>query len=182
MLKLRIVEGHLKYRIASVRKDGIRYKGQTYQPRALRPLDQGVSDGGAALAGAAGGAIAFGITGAIAGAMVAGGRRTAFVIETDLGRDLVGTVRSDEYVELHVEVERLKGAGFGPAAALGRPGLGWRLFTGPFYFKRYGLGWLSLALVLTLFTYGLAWLVLPFVAGVIDKRKAAIKPVALCTP
>jgi hypothetical protein len=172
MFVLQVVEGHNKVRLATVRKNGIRYRGTDYQPLSLRRLDQGSADDGSSLAGAAAGTLAFGAAGAIAGSIVGGGGRTAVLIKTAQGPELICTVASRDYAALYVEIKRLTLPGTQVSAESNHSrSIIVPLLLGPLYFLRVGFGWFILAISLTVLTYGLAWPMFSLL-GVFSRHKA----------
>ena len=65
-MQLRIIEGHNKFRVGWVRKQGVTYLGRLHMPASLQTLDQGAGNPGGALAGAVAGGAIFGVAGLIA--------------------------------------------------------------------------------------------------------------------
>lgn len=121
MLALYVIEGHNKIRIATVQKKGIRYRGRFYLPASMDRLDGGATDPAGSLGGAVLGAATFGAAGAIVGSIAGQRGRTAVVIRTTEGAELVCTVPSDEFPGLYVEVQRLialAATGYAPETTL----------------------------------------------------------------
>lgn len=172
MLAIQVIEGSKGVSIATVRKNGIRYRGRLHLPTSMDRLDGGATDPTGSFGGAALGAMTFGAAGAIAGSIAGRRGRTAVSIRTTEGAELVCTVASDEFPALYVEVERLKvlaSSGFTPPL---EPKItAAQVLLGPFYFIRFGVMWFAAAFTLTALTVGVAWLALPFVAARLERRR-----------
>lgn len=180
MLALQVIEGHNKVRIATVRKNGIRYRGRFHLPVSMDRLDGGATDPAGSLGGAALGAMTFGAAGAIVGSIAGRRGRTAVTIKTTEGTEMVCTVASDEFPGFYVEVQRLialAATGYVPES---QPPITFtQLILGPFYFLRFGIAWFMLAIIAVIFTLGLAWPLLPFPAAYLDRRRARVSAAAL---
>lgn len=175
MLALQVIEGHNKVRIATVRKNGIRYRGRFHLPVSMDRLDGGATDPAGSLGGAALGAMTFGAAGAIVGSIAGRRGRTAVTIKTTEGTEMVCTVASDEFPGLYVEVQRLTAlASTGYIPPMPARVTAKQVLLGPFYFLRFGAGWFIGAISITVSTAGLAWLALPAVAAYLDRRRARV--------
>lgn len=173
MLALQVVEGHNKARIATIRMKGIHYGGRLHLPMSMDRIDSGSTDPASALGSAALGAVAFGAAGAIVGSLVGQRGRTAVVIRTTEGAELVCTVASDEFPALYVEIQRLialAATGFVPPPPA-RVKIE-HVLMGPFYFLRFGSGWFLAACGIVILTLGIGWLALPAIAALLDRRQA----------
>ena len=182
MLTLQVIEGHNKVRIATVQKNGIRYRGSLLLPASLDRLDGGATDPTGSLGGAAIGALTFGAAGAIVGSIAGRRGRTAVIIRTTEGVEMVCTVASDEFPGLYVEVQRLialAGTGYVPPVPARITAK--QVFLGPFYFLRFGAAWFIAALSITLLTVGWAWLALPAMAAYLDRRRMRVSASAIPT-
>lgn len=173
MLTLQVIEGHNKIRIATVQKKGIRYRGQFHLPKSMERLDGGATEPAGSLGGAALGALAFGVAGAVVGSIAGQRGRTAVLIKTTAGTDLVCTVASDEFPGLYVELQRLvalASTGYSPPTQAKVTAK--HVLLGPLYFVRFGFGWFVFTLSLTVLTFGLGWLLLPAIAACLDRQRA----------
>lgn len=159
MLTLQVIEGHKKIRFATVQANGIRYQSKLHLPVSVDRLDGGATDPSGSLGGAALGAVTFGAAGAIVGSIAGRRGRTAVLIKTTDGAEMVCTVASHEFPGLYVEVQRLAALaakGYKPPR---EPKVTFEMFLlGPFYLLRFGPGWFILGLFLTVITFGLGWL------------------------
>lgn len=180
MLALQVIEGHNKVRIATVQKKGIRYRGRFHLPVSMDRLDGGSTDPAGSLGGAALGAMTFGAAGAIVGSVAGRRGRTAVIIRTTEGTEIVCTVASDEFPGLYVEIQRLIAlAATGYVPPVPARVTAKQVFLGPFYFVRFGAGWFIAAISITVITAGLAWLALPAVAAYLDRRRARVSTAAM---
>lgn len=173
MLVLQVVEGHRKGGIATIYKNGIRYRGRLHLPVSMDRLDADATDPASSLGGAALGAMTFGAAGAIVGSIAGRRGRAAVTIRTTEGTEMVCTVASDEFPGLYVEVQRLIAlAATGYVPPIPAKVTAKQVLLGPFYFLRFGAGWFIGAFSITVITAGLAWLALPAVAAYLDQQRA----------
>ena len=158
---IKIVTGPNRWKLARFDKRGLRYRDEWQRPVGISMLQANTASGGSSITGAVTGAVLAGGIGAIVGGMAGSKGDVSFVLELTSGEHVVCATSPRFFAGIVAIVNRM--AFEPPKKPKQERGFNWfwAIVFGPLYIARYGFGWFLVGALITLGTAGMSW---PFMA------------------
>jgi len=168
-----VVTGPRSWKLARLKRDGIKYRGQILTPTRIALLQATPGSGSDVVAGAMVGGLLAGGVGAIVGGLASTKGRTAFTIDFANGDQLVCTISPKLFPGVVASVNEIIRRRSRPAKITVVQDFSWlwAIVFGPLYMARYGFLAFVFGVVVCFLTLGIAWPFLSLVSLYLTKQQ-----------